>query len=95
VPLWFNELFGEVEEGLVTGNVGGGGEEHVWLILSPRRKERKVVVVPDTKSKTVLPIVDKTVEKGSQIYTNEYPIYDRLAHMGIATIESCTLKRYM
>jgi hypothetical protein len=25
VSLWFNELFGEIEEGLVTGNVGGGG----------------------------------------------------------------------
>jgi transposase len=42
----------------------------------------KTVVVPDNKSKTVLPIVDKTVEKGSQIYTDEYPVYAPLTHMG-------------
>jgi len=26
--------------------------------------------------------VSKTVEKGSQIFTDEYPIYDKLSYMG-------------
>lgn len=47
-----------------------------------RKGKIKAVVVPDTKSKTVLPIVDKTVEKGSQIYTDEYPINGCLTYMG-------------
>lgn len=47
-----------------------------------RKGRIRAVAAPDTKSKTVLPIVDKTVSKGSEIYTNEYPVYNRLTNMG-------------
>lgn len=43
-----------------------------------------VVAVLDTKSKTIMPIVENTVEKGSQVYTDEYPIYNKLVAMGYA-----------
>lgn len=51
--------------------------------MAERGKGRiKAVVVPDTKSKAVLPIVEETVEKGSKVYTDEYDIYNRLRLMG-------------
>jgi len=36
-----------------------------------RKGKVKVIAVPDTKSKTVLPFVDKTVIKGSDVHTDE------------------------
>jgi transposase len=78
----------EVDETYVGGKNRGGkrgrGSENKTPVVGvvQRKGKIKAVVVPDTKSKTVLPIVDKTVEKGTQIYTDEYPVYDRLATMG-------------
>ena len=39
-------------------------------------------VVSDTKRETVLPIVERTVEKGVEIHTDEYNVYAPLAEMG-------------
>ena len=47
-----------------------------------RKGKLKAIADPDTKSKTVLPIVDKTVERGTQVYTDEYLVYNRLTRMG-------------
>ncbi len=41
-----------------------GVEEHKSLIKA---------VVPDTKKKTLTPIIVSTVEKGSNVHTDEYP----------------------
>lgn len=38
--------------------------------------------VPNTKSKTVLPIISDEVQRGAQIYTDEYAIYNPLRYMG-------------
>jgi transposase-like protein len=37
------------------------------------------VVTPDVKSKTVLPIIHERVLPASIVYTDDYPIYDKLA----------------
>jgi transposase len=51
--------------------------------LAERRKGQiKAVVVPDTKSQTVLPIVEETVEKGSEVHTDEYLTYSRMHLLG-------------
>ena len=39
-------------------------------------------VTPDAKAKTVLPIVAERVLPSTIIYTDDYPIYDRLSEMG-------------
>ncbi len=39
-------------------------------------------VVPDTKVNTVLPIIAERVLPASMVYTDDYPIYDKLSGMG-------------
>ena len=36
-------------------------------------------VVPNVKRKTLEPIIKKHVEKGSNVYTDEYPVYNDLS----------------
>lgn len=78
----------EIDETYVGGKNRGGkrgrGSENKTPVLGvvQRKGKIKAVVVPNTKSKTVLPIIDKTVEKGTQVFTDEYPIYDQLNQMG-------------
>ncbi len=62
---------------------GRGPENKTTVVgIVQRQGQLMAIAVPDTKRKTVLPIVGKAVEKGSQIYTDEYFIYDKLTHMG-------------
>jgi len=69
--------------GRAHGKRGRGAEKKTPVFGEAQRKGKlKVIAVPDTKSKTVLPIVNKTVEKGTQVYTDEYSVYDRLTSMG-------------
>lgn len=65
------------------GKRGRGAEGKTPVVGLAQRKGRlKAVVVPDVKSKTVTPIIGKTVEPGSIVYTDELRTYDRLHRMG-------------
>lgn len=78
----------EVDESYFGGKNKGGkrgrGSENKTPVVGivQRQGKIKTFVVSDTKSKTVLPIVEENIEKGSQIFTDEYPVYDRLSLMG-------------
>ncbi len=78
----------EVDEsyfgGKMKGSKRGRGSENKTAVVgvAERKGKVKVVAVHDTKSKTVLPIVESTIEKGSRVHTDEYPVYNRLARMG-------------
>jgi len=78
----------EVDESYFGGRNRGGkrgrGSENKTPVVGiiQRQGQLMTIVVSDIKRKTVLPIVDKTVEKGSRIYTDEYSIYNKLTHMG-------------
>lgn len=78
----------EVDESYYGGKQKGGkrgrGSENKTAVVGmvERKGKVKVVAVPDTKSKTVLPIVDETIVKGSNVHTDEYPIYNPLTQMG-------------
>jgi len=43
-----------------------------------RSGEVVIQMLSDVKQVTIQPIIEKIVEKGSMIYTDEYSIYDRL-----------------
>jgi transposase len=47
-----------------------------------RKGRIKAVVVPDTKSKTLTPIIEESVGKGINVYTDEYLSYNGLAKRG-------------
>jgi transposase-like protein len=77
----------EVDETYVGGVRKGkrrrGAEGKTPVVGVVQRKGHiKAVVVPDVKSKTVLPIVETTVEKGTRVHTDEYQVYDKLKDMG-------------
>ena len=65
------------------GKRGRGSENKTPVVgLVQRQGKIKAFVVSDTKSSTVLPIVNTIIEKGSKVFTDEYPVYDRLTRMG-------------
>ena len=43
-----------------------------------RNGEVVIQMLPDVKQKTIQPIIEATVEKGSMVYTDEYKIYNQL-----------------
>lgn len=61
---------------------GRGTTKTPVLGMVERKGRIKAVVVPDTKKKTLTPIIESTVEKGSNIHTDEYPSYNDLTNMG-------------
>lgn len=61
----------------------GRGTDKTPVFGMVERKGRiKAVVVPDTKMKTLTPIIEESVQKGSNVHTDEYPSYNRLAQKG-------------
>lgn len=67
------------------GKRGRGSENKTPVLGMVERKGRiKAVVVPNTKGKTLLPIVESQVEKGARIHTDEFSPYDKLESMGYA-----------
>lgn len=78
----------EVDEAYFGGRKKGGkrgrGSENKTAVVgvAQRKGKLKVQAVPDTKKKTVLPIVSKTVSVGAKVYTDEYPVYNRLPYLG-------------
>lgn len=60
---------------------GASGKTSVVGILQ-RKGHVKVTVVPDVKSKTILPIVSNKVKPNTTIYTDELGTYNKLCWMG-------------
>lgn len=78
----------EVDESYFGGKKKGGkrgrGSENKTPVVGvvERKGKLKAVAVPDTKTKTIMPIIQNSVMAGTQIYTDEYPIYNRLPYLG-------------
>lgn len=65
------------------GKRGRGSENKTPVVgMAERKGKLKVIAVPDTKAKTVLPIIEQNVDKDAVVYTDEYPIYNFLPSMG-------------
>jgi len=47
-----------------------------------RKGRIKAIVVPDTKSNTIVPIIEQHVEADSNVHTDEYPSYNSLESKG-------------
>ena len=84
-------LFGEVEVdetyvgGKHSGKRGRGAEgKTVVAGMVERKGNARVVVTPDVKAKTLLPIIQEHIpaEPGTVIYTDELRSYKRLVSMG-------------
>lgn len=77
----------EADETFVGGQRKGQGE-HGTVGKTPvvgvvQRKGRvKAVVVPDTKGKTLTDIVQRTVERGANVHTDEWQGYSQLPALG-------------
>jgi transposase-like protein len=61
---------------------GRGTDKTPVLGMVERKGRIRAVVVPDTKKKTITPIIEETVEKGSHIHTDEYLSYSGLSQKG-------------
>lgn len=77
----------EADETYIGGkakNKRGRGAENKTPVFGmvERKGNVKAVVVPNVKSKTVLPILTNTVEKGTHMMTDEYRIYNRVQRLG-------------
>lgn len=82
-------LGGEVEidesyfGGRRRGKRGRAAEGKTPVLGMAQRKGRlKATAVPDVKSQTVLPLIYQNVARGSSVYTDEYPIYNKVSRLG-------------
>jgi transposase-like protein len=48
------------------------------LVIIERGGNVIALVVSDAKRSTLMPIIRKYVKKGSNVYTDEYPVYNNL-----------------
>jgi transposase-like protein len=65
------------------GKRGRGAEGKTPVLGMVQRKgELKAIAVPDTKRKTVMPIIEGTVKEGTTVHTDEYSVYDILESKG-------------
>lgn len=86
----FPAFGGEVEMdesyfgGIRRGKRGRGAEGKTAVFGMVQREEGKVEArtVPNVKRKTIMPIVAANVEVGTQVYSDEFHIYDTLPAMG-------------
>jgi hypothetical protein len=66
------------------GKRGRGSENKTAVVGVVQRKGKiKAVAVPDTKRKTVMPIIDKTVSKDSNVHTNTIEGFWSLTKNGV------------
>ncbi len=82
-------MFGTVEVdetyigGKAKGKRGRGAANKTAVVgIVQRGDEVRAYVVPDTKSRTVMPLIDKNVKKFTKVVTDEYAIYNRLSIKG-------------
>ena len=65
------------------GNRGRGAEKKTPVFgVAQRQGGVKVAVVPDVKRKTILPILEASVEKGTRVHTDEFMVYNNLPEKG-------------
>jgi len=64
------------------GRGTSGDEKNPVLGLVARGGEVCLKVVDNVQRKTIRPIIEKTVAKGSTIHTDEYTIYEKLPEWG-------------
>ena len=77
----------EVDEayfgGRSKGKVGRGAKGKTPVLGMAQRKGRiKAMVVPDIKTKTILPLIRDSIEKGTTVYSDQLNIYDGISGMG-------------
>jgi transposase-like protein len=67
-----------------TGGKRGRGSENKTPVVGvvQRKGQIKAIAVNDTKQKTVTPIIERLVEKGTAIHTDEYSVYNNLTAKG-------------
>lgn len=83
------QLFGtvEVDETYIGGKKKGGkrgrGTDKTPVVgIVQRGNEVRAYVVPNTKSTTVMPLIDKNVKKFTTVMTDDYGVYNRLSLKG-------------
>ncbi len=66
------------------GKRGRGAAGKTAVVGIANRQEGKIeaIAVPNTQRKTIFPIIESEVEKGTQIYTDEYSVYNTLEKIG-------------
>ena len=66
------------------GGKRGRGADNKTVVfgMAQRQGGVKVTVVPDAKRKTVMPLLENSVEKGTRVHTDEFMIYDNLPEKG-------------
>lgn len=78
----------EIDESYFGGKKKGGkrgrGSENKTPVVGIAQRKGKVEAqtVPNVQGKTILPMVADNVEKGSNIYTDEFKVYNALPAMG-------------
>ena len=70
--------------GRTRGDKRGRGAEKKTAVfgIAQRQGGVTVTVVPDAKRKTVMPLLENAVEKGTRVHTDELMIYDNLPEKG-------------
>lgn len=77
----------EVDETYIGGKARGKrgrGSENKTPVVGAVERQGKVVakVTPNTKAKTILPIIKESVKAGSRVITDEYVSYNKLTSLG-------------
>lgn len=77
----------EVDETYVGGTrhgKRGRGAEGKTKVLGATQRQGKVIakVVPDVKRHTLVPFMNKQVDRNAILYTDEFPSYDHMARIG-------------
>jgi len=77
----------EVDETYIGGKAKGkrgrgAANKTVVLGIVERKGCAKGIIVPDVKAKTLIPLVEDNVDKGSVVYTDDLRSYNNLSDMG-------------
>jgi len=98
-----NPLYGRVEVdetyigGKHQGKRGRGASgKSVVMGLVERNGNAITKVVPDVKSKTLLPMIERHIANGTTVFTDELPSYNHVANLGYAheIVQHCA-KQYV
>lgn len=86
----YGKFSGEVEVdesyfgGKMRGGTRGRGSENKTAVFGMVQRGGKLEVrkVKNVRRNTIMPIVDANIEKGTQVYSDEFKVYDALPVMG-------------
>jgi transposase len=78
----------EVDETYVGGKAHGKrgrGAENKTAVIGIAQRQGKIItkVVADTKRSTVMPFIARNVAQKAMVYTDEFPVYDTIDHLGM------------